>query len=84
MIQEMTGYGWLERAVAVLSLRHVDRVSARGLVSDCGPGIGSRAAKRYDGPRLRETGRMAKLADARDLKSRGEKSPCGFDPRSGH
>ena len=27
---------------------------------------------------------MAKLADARDLKSRGEKSPCGFDPRSGH
>ena len=27
---------------------------------------------------------MAKLADARDLKSRGERSPCGFDPRLGH
>ena len=27
---------------------------------------------------------MAKLADARDLKSRGEESPCGFDPRLGH
>ncbi len=29
-------------------------------------------------------GRVAKLADARDLKSRGERSPCGFDPRLGH
>ena len=24
------------------------------------------------------------MADIRDLKSRGEKSPCGFDPRLGH
>ena len=31
-----------------------------------------------------DKGRVAKLADARDLKSRGERSPCGFDPRLGH
>jgi hypothetical protein len=24
------------------------------------------------------------MADIRDLKSRGEKSPCGFDSRLGH
>ena len=29
-------------------------------------------------------GRVAKLADARDLKSRGELSPCGFKSRLGH
>jgi hypothetical protein len=28
--------------------------------------------------------RVAKLADARDLKSRGAKAPCGFDSRPGH
>jgi hypothetical protein len=28
--------------------------------------------------------RVAKLADARDLKSRGVKAPCGFDSRPGH
>jgi hypothetical protein len=49
--------------------------------------IGTPAAARYDGfgrARSRVVGRMAKLADARDLKSRGGKPPCGFDPRSGH
>ena len=30
------------------------------------------------------TALVAKLADARDLKSRGEESPCGFDPHRGH
>ena len=29
-------------------------------------------------------GRVAELADARDLKSRGGQPPCGFDPRLGH
>ena len=28
--------------------------------------------------------RVAKLADARDLKSRGPRGPCGFDSRPGH
>ena len=27
---------------------------------------------------------VAELADARDLKSRGGKLPCGFDPRPRH
>ncbi len=31
-----------------------------------------------------QRGRVAKLADARDLKSRGGFPPCGFDPRLGH
>jgi hypothetical protein len=28
--------------------------------------------------------RVAKLADAKDLKSFGPKGPCGFDPHPGH
>src|SRR4051812_21102049 len=63
------------------------------------PPVGLACEQRYDGasavppylPNLgtrsgvaRAFGRMAKLADARDLKSRGGKPPCGFDSRSGH
>ncbi len=38
------------------------------------------------GPRgmLGRSGRVAKLADARDLKSRIPRGVCGFDPRLGH
>ena len=33
---------------------------------------------------LGRSGRVAKLADARDLKSRIPRGVCGFDPRLGH
>jgi hypothetical protein len=69
-----------EGAAAKNSRLRLPGVSTR---SAARPAVGDPEQARYDWCSS-PAGRMAKLADARDLKSRGGKPPCGFDPRSGH